>query len=69
MNTIETAKITTTPYFVEYVCRQKEGQGLETYYQLVRTADVAILYANESLDNVYLHCFFEGINIKEISLW
>ncbi len=54
-----------TKYYIDYICN-KVGGIIEAYYQLVRTKDEAILYANESLDNIFLHCFHEGISKDEI---
>lgn len=54
-----------TKYYIDYICN-KVGSIIEAYYQLVRTKDEAILYANESLDNIFLHCFHEGISKDEI---
>ena len=68
MNTFETAKRTETKYFVEYVTNY-EIPGFIAYYALVRTSDVAYLYANEKLDNIWLYCFHAGINKDEITLW
>lgn len=56
-----------TPYYIDYVIL-KDNNGLITgaYFQLTRTNDDAILYANENLDNIFLHCFHAGINKDQI---
>lgn len=65
MTTQEIANLASTKYFIEYLC-----ENLDTaYYQIVRTADCAILYANESIDNIFVHCFHQGINREDVSLW
>lgn len=68
MNTIETAKMTKTTYFVEYVARMVKNE-LITYYQLVRTADCAILHAFDDLDTIYAQCFIEGISNRDVTIW
>lgn len=64
MTTQETAKRTATKYFIEYVHANDMF-----YYQLVRTEDLAILYSNEILDNVKLHCWSNDISINDITIW
>lgn len=49
MTTEETAKRTKTGYFIEYVCPIDAYGNQSFYYQLVRTKDCAILYANEDI--------------------
>ena len=65
MNTAEIAKINKTKYFIEYICNDLNN----TYYQLVRTEDQAILCAFSKLDDVYARCFLCGIHCSEVSLW
>ena len=64
MTTIETAKHTNAKYFVEWV-----NNNGESYYQLVRTKDVAILYANPELREVWAECFLCGISKSDVVLW
>ena len=68
MTTIETAKMTETKYFVEYVTRPSIP-GFIAYYALVRTSDQAYLYANAELDNIWLYCFHAGISKNDSPLW
>lgn len=65
MNTIETAKRTKTTYFVEYICDDLNN----TYWQLVRSRDAAILAAHKDLNDIYAHCFVCGINKQDVTLW
>lgn len=65
MTTEETADRTQTPYFIEYVCFDLDN----TYWQLVRTRDNAILAAQKSLTDLYAHCFLQGINNKDVTIW
>ena len=46
MDTLETAKQTKTAYFIEYVYPIDAYGKQSFYFQLVRTKDCAILYAN-----------------------
>lgn len=57
----------TTKYYVDYVC-EKTASDFITYFQLVRTIDEAILYANENLDNIFLHCFHIGIHKDDLTI-
>lgn len=65
MTTIETAKRTKTTYFIEYVCDDINN----TYWQLVRSRDAAILAAKEDLNDIYAHCFICGINKQDVTIW
>ena len=65
MTTTEIAKRATTKYFIEYINNDLNN----TYWQLVRTKDAAILFANSGLENVYVHCFLCGISRDDVSLW
>ena len=56
-----------TKYYIDYICKNVGGR-IEAYHQLVRTKDEAILYANASLDNVFLHCFHAGINKSNVTI-
>lgn len=64
MTTFETSLKTTTPYFIEYV-----PEDWQSYFQLVRTKDQAILYANVNLKYVYAHCFTVGIPREQVTVW
>ena len=61
MNTIETAKRTNTKYFIEYLSN--------TYFQLVRSKDAAILAAYNDLTTLYAECFVRGIHNEDVTLW
>lgn len=65
MNTIETANRTNTTYFVEYICDDLNN----TYWQLVRSRDAAILAAHKDLNDIYAHCFICGINKQDVTIW
>lgn len=66
MTTQETAKRTNTPYFIEYI---HEGDSNSFYFQLVRTKDEAILYANPEIEFVFSRCFQLGITKEQITIW
>lgn len=51
-------------YTIDYI--YDNPVGINFYHQLVRNSDNAILYANPTLDNVFLYCFHLGINKDEI---
>ena len=65
MTTIEIAKLTKTTYFVEYICDDINN----TYWQLVRSSDMAILAARKDVDDIYAHCFICGINKQDVTIW
>ena len=65
MTTIEISKLTKTTYFVEYICDDINN----TYWQLVRSSDMAILAARKDLDDIYAHCFICGINKQDVTIW
>lgn len=65
MTTTEIAKHATTKYFIEYICDDINN----TYWQIVRTKDAAILFANPELQNIYAHCYLEGISREDVSMW
>lgn len=65
MKTIETAARTKTTYFVEYICDDLNN----TYWQLVRSRDAAILAAQKDLTDIYAHCFVCGINKQDVTIW
>lgn len=69
MNTQETAKMTQTPFFIEYVCPVDAYGKQSFYYQLVRTADLKILYANESYHNVIVECWRSNISKNDVTIW
>jgi hypothetical protein len=47
-------------YCIDYI--HSNPAGANFYYQLVRTADDAILYSNSCLDYVFAYCFKTGIH-------
>lgn len=65
MTTIETANRTKTTYFVEYICDDLNN----TYWQLVRSRDAAILAAHKDLNDIYADCFICGINKQDVTIW
>ena len=69
MTTEETAKITKTGYFIEYVCPIDAYGNQSFYYQLVRTKDCAILYANEDIKNVFIQCWQRNILYTDLTIW
>lgn len=69
MTTQETAKMTQTPYFIEYVCPVDAYGKQSFYYQLVRKSDLMILYANESYHNVIVECWRNDISKNEVTVW
>lgn len=69
MTTQETALRTKTPYFIEYVW-PKDSYGRQSfYYQLVRTKDLLIVYANPSLDKVLVGCWRNDIPQSDVTIW
>lgn len=56
-----------TKYYIDWVSEKHQGDW-QAYHQLVRAKDQAILYANESLDNIFLYCFHAGISKDEITI-
>ena len=58
-------KTASTPYYIDYVINKENG-CFDTYYQLVRTKDDAILYASEELDNIFLNCWHRGISKDDV---
>ena len=69
MTTEETAKRTKTGYFIEYVCPIDAYGNQSFYYQLVRTKDCAILYANEDIKNVLIQCWQRNILYTDVTIW
>lgn len=51
-----------------YIAPVTDSKDFVLYYQLVRRADEAILYSNESLDNIMLHCWHNSISAADIVL-
>ena len=54
-----------TNYYIETVTDNKD---FALYYQVVRRRDEAILYANETLENVFLHCWAMDIKYNDVVL-
>lgn len=69
MDTIETAQRTKTAYFIEYVYPVDAYGKQLFYFQLVRTKDCAILYANENINNVFIACWKMDISHKDVTIW
>lgn len=65
MNTLETTKQTKTAF--EYV-NTIDAYGKQSF-QLVRTKDCAILYANENINNVFMACWKMDISHKDVTIW
>lgn len=51
-------------YYIDYIYNQPTGSNF--YFQLVRTADDAILYANPNLDYVKIRCWELGISKEDV---
>ena len=51
-------------YIIDYIYNNKTG--INYYYQIVRNSDGAILYANESIDNIFIRCWELGITCNEV---
>ena len=62
-NTSSALKIE-APYVIDYI--YDNSGSINFYHQLVRQSDNAILYANESLDNVFLRCWELGIKRNDV---
>lgn len=69
MDTFETAKLTKTKYFIEYTYPTDAYGNQKFYYQLVRTKDCAILYANKDINNVFIHCWKNDIKKVDVTIW
>ena len=69
MTTKETAQMTKTPYFIEYVCPVDAYGKQSFYYQLVRKSDLMILYANESYHNIIVECWRNNISKNDVTIW
>lgn len=69
MDTLETAKQTKTAYFIEYVYPIDAYGKQSFYFQLVRTKDCVILYANENINNVFIACWKMDIPHKDVTIW
>lgn len=54
-------------YHIDYIYDNPSGHNF--YFQLVRTADDAILYANPNLDYVKLRCWELGISKDDVEIW
>lgn len=58
-----------TKYYIDFVCEYSSSKEvLRSYYQLVRTEDEEILYANEALEFVYAECFLRNIARRDVTL-
>ena len=53
-------------YVIDYVYDNPSGASF--YYQLVRLSDNAILFANQSIQNIYVHCWRYGIAYDKVSI-
>jgi hypothetical protein len=51
-------------YYIDYVSKNTTGENF--YHQPVRRRDEAILYANRSINNVFVHCFKSGIRAEDV---
>lgn len=59
-----------TKYYIDYVCEFDSSKNVIcSYYQLVRTKDDAILYANAKISYIYAECFCRGINKDEVTIF
>lgn len=60
----------TTKYYIDFVYEYDSNKNIIcSYYQLVRTSDDAILYANADFNYVYAECFVLGINNSEVTIF
>lgn len=57
-----------TKYFIDYVYPVDAYGKQSFYFQLTRTRDNAILYANEKLENVELECWKREISCKDVTI-
>lgn len=55
----------TAEYVVDYVYENVEGEN--SYFQLVRLSDNAILYANKDRNNIIIYCWKAGIACNKVS--
>lgn len=69
MTTSETAQRTKTTYFIEYVYPIDAYGKQSFYFQLVRTKDCAILYANDNINNVFIACWKMDIQHNDVTIW
>jgi hypothetical protein len=54
---------TESKYYIDYIHSNPTG---DSYHQLVRRSDDAILYANPNLDYALVYCFKAGIHRDEV---
>lgn len=58
-----------TKYYVDFVCEFDNDHNLiNSYHQIVRTEDDAILYANSDIRQIYAECFLRGINRTDVTI-
>lgn len=58
-----------TKYYIDYVIlRDRNNTITDTYFQLVRREDEAILAAYEEIDYIFAECFRRGINKEDVSV-
>ena len=69
MMTQAIAQRTKTPYFIEYVYSKDSYGQASFYYQLVRTSDLTILYANAIFDKVVAECWSNDISKRDVTIW
>lgn len=55
-----------TKYYVDYICDNPTVSPC--YYQLVRTKDDLILYANENLKYIKIYCWENHIQPEDITI-
>lgn len=56
-----------TKYYIDYIYDNPNVSN--SYYQLVRRSDNAILYANEKLYNVFYRCWELGITNNDVEVY
>lgn len=56
-----------TPYYIDYIVRKENGT-IEAYYQVTRTKDDMILYANPDWHNIVDFLWHAEISPKAITL-
>lgn len=56
-------------YEINYVYPVDSYGKQSFYYQIERISDGAILYANESQENVFIFCWSNGIDYKDVAIY
>jgi len=51
-------------YYIDFIYDVPVGQ--DSYYQLIRRSDGAILSAHPDLDDIFIFCFLAGISKNDL---